>query len=105
MYNLIGQKFGRLTVIGYVQDYVTKTGSVVPRWKCLCDCQLDLPEEERKYSYIATSDLLSGKTKSCGCLNDESRIKTDKQNKLKLRKYKNLPYDKNQRIIYSRWMD
>lgn len=71
MHNLIGQRFGRLTVVGYVRDYVTKNGTIVSRWKCLCDCQLDLPEEERIYSYVATGDLLSEKVKSCGCLHKE----------------------------------
>lgn len=71
MHHLIGKKFGRLEVVGYVQDYVTKAGNIVSRWKCLCDCQLDIPEEDRKYSYIVTYDLLNEKVKSCGCLHKE----------------------------------
>lgn len=71
MHHLEEEKFGRLTVILYTRNYVTKNGSVRARWKCLCDCQKDLPEENRKYSYVNTQDLLSGKVLSCGCLHKE----------------------------------
>lgn len=71
MYDLIGQKFGKLTVVDYTRNYITKTGSIVSRWKCICDCQLCLLENERKYSYVATGDLLLEKSISCGCLHKE----------------------------------
>lgn len=71
MHKLIGKKFGRLTVVGYIRNYITKNKTTVSRWKCLCDCQLNLSEKERVYKYVATSDLLSGKVKSCGCLHKE----------------------------------
>lgn len=57
--DLIGQKFGRLTVI-------TSNGSIPPgkrTWLCKCDCG--------KETVVATSELRSGKTKSCGCLQKE----------------------------------
>lgn len=54
-----GKKFGRLTAL-----YRTKTG---PRrevyWMCQCDCG-NLVEKR-------INSLLSGQTKSCGCLNSE----------------------------------
>ena len=84
--DLTNKVFNRLTVLKYV-------GS--SKWLCKCECG--------KNAIISTANLNNGHTKSCGCLSDESRIKIGEQNKLKLRKYKNLPYDKNQRIIYSRW--
>lgn len=71
MHNLYNQRFGRLLVIGYTRDYVTKNGTTVSRWICLCDCQKDLLESNREYSYIATGDLLTGKVKSCGCLHED----------------------------------
>lgn len=53
--NLIGQKFGELTVIGLDDRQSRKT-----YWVCKCDCG---------NLKIARSDaLLSGATKSCGCL-------------------------------------
>lgn len=56
--DLRGIRFGRLTAISptYRRD---ATGSVV--WKCKCDCG--------KTVYVGASNLRSGNTKSCGCLN------------------------------------
>ena len=45
--NLVGQKFGKLTVLEYIKKYKLKNGNVYPRWKCICDCQLELPDEEK----------------------------------------------------------
>lgn len=55
--NLIGKKFGKLTVIEELNQRIF--GSVV--WKCQCDCG--------KYCEIPTNRLTTGKTKSCGCIN------------------------------------
>ena len=67
--NLIGQKFSRLTVIGRAEDAVgVKTKGIY--WSCICDCG------NKK---IAAGDALRrGKTKSCGCLNNESRVRGGK---------------------------
>lgn len=66
MLNLIGEKFGRLTVVEHV-------GSLRGHklYKCICQCGV---EKE-----ITSSDLKSGRVKSCGCLRKEittSRNKT-----------------------------
>lgn len=37
--DLVGQKFGRLTVIEQVDDYVSPKGSRRTRWKCQCSCE------------------------------------------------------------------
>ena len=58
--NLIGKKFGRLTVIDYAPDYVSPSGNRLVRWKCKCDCGNEKD--------VISSDLTSGKTLSCGCL-------------------------------------
>lgn len=56
--DLTGRKFGRLTVIGIEERNSRKT-----YWVCQCDCG---------NIKIARSDaLLSGATKSCGCLKKE----------------------------------
>jgi hypothetical protein len=50
MLDLTGQRYGRLTVLNF--------GST--RWRCLCDCG--------EVTYVVTSSLRRGMTKSCGCL-------------------------------------
>lgn len=58
--DLKGQKFGRLTVIAETPK--RKNGSVV--WHCKCDCgnECDIP----------SISLRKGRTRSCGCLKQES---------------------------------
>ena len=65
--NLLNQKFNRLTVIGEAPSINKKTF-----WKCKCDCGNILN--------VRADALKSGKTKSCGCLNNEMRSKTGKNN-------------------------
>lgn len=65
--NLIGQKFGRLTVIGFDhKDVRNKT-----YWLCECDC----PEHNRVVVY--SSNLKGGVSKSCGCLARERAVETN----------------------------
>lgn len=60
--NLIGQRFGRLTVIESAPNKGRRT-----QWKCVCDCGNE---------YIALTDSLrSGKLQSCGCLRTETARK------------------------------
>ena len=61
--DLIGKKFGRLTVIKKTKKR-NSTGNVI--WKCKCDCG--------KYKEVATVDLSMGNVKSCGCMNGEALI-------------------------------
>ena len=60
--NLIGKKFGRLTVVNVVGR--DKVGKQV--WLCKCDCGNELK--------VNTSSLNSGNTKSCGCIGREKTI-------------------------------
>lgn len=55
-YNLIGQKFGRLTVVSLAKKH---DNSVKRYWVCQCDCGNIIE--------VQTSSLISGHTKSCGC--------------------------------------
>ena len=57
-----GQKFFRLTVIEF--SHRVRNHRYV---KCICDCNLS------KYVVIRLTHLTSGKIKSCGCFNNESR--------------------------------
>lgn len=68
--DLTNQKFNRLTPIQKT-DKRTKDRNII--WKCKCDCG--------NICYVASSSLISGDTKSCGCLNDEQRRITGKNNK------------------------
>lgn len=61
-YDLTNLKFGRLTVIEKEKIVKCKTGTRV-LWRCRCDCG--------KTSVVATSQLTSGRTQSCGCLRAE----------------------------------
>lgn len=58
--NLLGQTFGRLTVIQRLEK--RQWNSIV--WKCQCECG-NIVE-------VASASLTSGKTKSCGCLKEET---------------------------------
>lgn len=53
--NLIGQKFGKLTVIEQMPSKNQRR-----QWKCLCDCG--------NITIASTTALRSGDTSSCGCL-------------------------------------
>lgn len=57
--DLMGQKFGRLTVLERVGSNIH--GKAL--WKCKCDCG--------NYITVVGSSLLQGLTKSCGCLQKE----------------------------------
>jgi hypothetical protein len=60
--DLTGQKYGLLTVIER-----EKTVGGKARWRCLCECGNE--------HVVNASDLRSGNTKSCGCLNRATAIK------------------------------
>lgn len=58
--NLIGKKFGRLTVISRAENNGKKV-----MWNCRCDCGNEV--------IVWSSDLCTGAKKSCGCLLDDWR--------------------------------
>lgn len=60
--DLRGKVFERLTVIG--RNVNDKNGRA--RWDCECSCG--------KKSTVISSELISGGTKSCGCLGTERRV-------------------------------
>lgn len=74
--DLTNQKFGRLSVVKF-----DKTKNNYAYWWCLCDCQLELPEEERELVSIRGHHLSTGNTKSCGCLQKEKLQETINNNK------------------------
>lgn len=79
-YDLVGKKFGRLTVIEreYYRKNNDKKGGTY--WKCKCDCG--------QYVIVKQNCLLQNQTKSCGCLRSEkTRLNTFK-NKRKIKDIK-----------------
>lgn len=64
--NLAGQKFGRLRVI----YYKGKTSDGEALWKCRCDCGNEVN--------VRSHSLLSGNTRSCGCLSIDVRHESAK---------------------------
>ena len=62
--DLTGRKFDRLKVVERAGTYTAPDGiSQQPIWLCQCSCG--------NISYVTTRNLLSGATKSCGCLRKE----------------------------------
>lgn len=66
--DLTGRTFGRLTVIERAEGRYTSRGSPVVRWRCRCNCGNEMVTD--------AVCLTAGHTKSCGCLQDESRRKS-----------------------------
>ena len=58
--NLLGWVFGRLTVIERAPNQPHRGDAC---WKCRCECGRE--------SVVVSYQLVSGKTKSCGCLNSD----------------------------------
>lgn len=58
--NKIGEKYGKLTIIGFDEERIEKEGKTYVFAKC--DCPLE------KVISVRPSDLMRGNTLSCGCL-------------------------------------
>jgi len=58
--NYVGKRFGKLTVMAYAGK---EDG--MHRWKCRCICGNE--------AIVGQTNLQSGKTKSCGCLQEETK--------------------------------
>lgn len=64
--DLTRQQFGRWTVLEQAEDYIYPSTQIhVARWRCQCSC------EAKTIKDINANRLLSGRSKSCGCLNRE----------------------------------
>lgn len=58
--DLVGKKFGRLTVL----EYGGNNNDNHATWKCVCECGT--------VKYVIGNVLVRGNTKSCGCLRKEN---------------------------------
>jgi len=68
--NLTGQRFSRLIVIERVKNHIQPNGSQYVQWLCKCDCGNEV--------IVLAGHLVSGHTKSCGCLHKEKLTKHGK---------------------------
>lgn len=68
--DLTDQKFGRLTVIERVEDYITPNGRKNVRWLCKCDCGNEV---------VVFANNLGKTTWSCGCFAKENMSKIKKK--------------------------
>ena len=59
MIDLVGRKFGRLTVVSEAERTRSKGGTSIRMWNCVCDCG--------NKRTLSSSALTGCKTKSCGC--------------------------------------
>lgn len=85
--DLTGKIFGRLTVISQTEDKVDKNGKKRAMWLCKCSCgNPDLIK-------VVGEKLTGGKTKSCGCLQKETRIKNGKNPNSHIRQKVGNKYD------------
>lgn len=86
--NLIGQRFGRLTVIE--RTGILKNGSAL--WRCKCDCG--------QIKTATTAHLKGGFVQSCGCL---KRERASENGKKSASHHGCSRLDKKQNRLYSVW--
>jgi hypothetical protein len=70
--NLTEQRFGRLVVLFRDTNKVSKNGRQIVMWRCICDCGNEIS--------VSGDSLRNGNTKSCGCLQTETRSVNGKKN-------------------------
>jgi hypothetical protein len=74
--NLEGRRVGRLTVVERHPENTPKGGA---RWVCVCDCGAS--------TVVRSRELVTGGTRSCGCLRVESTRGTGLANRRAVVKY------------------
>lgn len=60
-------KYNRLTIIKRMKDHIQPSGHTKPKFKCLCECG--------QITFVLRQHLISGHTKSCGCLDTEKKTR------------------------------
>lgn len=63
--DMTGQRFGRLVVCLFERTDRSPNGTNHAVWSCICDCGSSVS--------VRRGPLVSGQTRSCGCLNNEAR--------------------------------
>lgn len=77
--DLTNQKFGELTVIKYGNPIYEKSGDKIATWCCKCSCG--------NITEVSTANLISGATRSCGCLRRKTFLKMFADNDLTGKKF------------------
>lgn len=72
--DLTGRKFGKLTVVKQVEDYIYPNGKHSAKWQCQCECG-------SKPTFVVGTCLKAGQIKSCGCSKSQPRPNRRKGNK------------------------
>ena len=68
-FDLTGQHFGRLEVLGPTEDRVRKDGKHEKMWLCRCGCP------KKTLMKVRGTDLRNGRRICCGCISHEKRRK------------------------------
>lgn len=68
--DLTGMRFGRLTALELVDDYVAPNGRRRKQYRCVCDCGNE--------KIVLGENLSAGYTLSCGCLQKERALEANK---------------------------
>ena len=71
--SLVGQIFGKLTVLSQAEDYVSPQGKHQAQWLCECSC------DEHNQVIVGSAELKKGDTQSCGCYKRENAQKLYKK--------------------------
>lgn len=88
--DLTNKKFGHLLVLRFFKQDKNKKSI----WECQCDC------DGKTIVYVRGSDLLSGKTQSCGCIKSRGEEKI-----AKILKQNNIPFEKEKTFNSCRYPD
>ena len=68
--DLIGQTFGKLTVLSRVENYISPSGIAQVRYLCKCQCGNE--------TIVSASSLKQGLTSSCGCIRSMGELAVEK---------------------------
>lgn len=93
--NLIGQTYGRLTVMSELPQTIAPNGAKSTNWHCQCECG--------KTTRVPSRHLRSGATQSCGCLAAERASQRGKLRWDKYREEQGLPQEPLNVRNYGRW--
>ena len=73
----IGERFGRLTIIGLGRRYSEWNRYGMVECRCRCECGREV--------VVLWKNLASGRTRSCGCMRKGIHSKVDEETKEKIR--------------------
>lgn len=91
--DMIGKKYGMLTVLSRADDKITGSGKPRRMYNCECECG--------KLTVVRGDWLRSGEIKSCGCQKDPERLIGIKFGRLTvLRRVENKVFRNSQHVVY-----